>query len=52
MLLDMTASRRPSHNFLEFEMAGLLTAIWRTVCDVVLFWQTASLALNLPNAQG
>jgi TAG lipase/lysophosphatidylethanolamine acyltransferase len=29
-------------------MSGLLTAIWRTLCDVLLFWQTASLALHVP----
>lgn len=27
-------------------MVGLLTAIWKTVCDVVLFWWAVSFILN------
>jgi hypothetical protein len=29
-------------------MAGLLTGIWQTFCDVLLFWQTVGILLNLP----
>jgi TAG lipase/lysophosphatidylethanolamine acyltransferase len=28
-------------------MAGVLTAIWRTLCDVVLFWQTVCTPFHL-----